>query len=104
MTPRIRRSPPHHEMALALIGVASLVPLSVTRADANLAGGPNLPPNCSGAAADATTLWPPNHTFRAIAITGVTDPDGDPVTIRVVGITQDEPTIGTGGGDACPGW
>ncbi len=56
----------------------------------------NLPPDCSAAAASPAVLWPPNHRFVDVSVTGVTDPDGDPVTITVTGITQDEPA------DACP--
>jgi hypothetical protein len=39
-------------------------------------------------------LWAPNHQFVPIAIMGVTDPDGDAVTITVTGVTQDEPVTG----------
>jgi hypothetical protein len=51
----------------------------------------NEPPDCDQAKADPALLWPPNHKFREIAITGGTDADGDPVTITVTGISQDEP-------------
>jgi hypothetical protein len=37
-----------------------------------------------------------------ISILGVTDPDGDPVSIRIDRIMQDEPTNGVGDGDTCP--
>ncbi|MGC8723506.1 MAG: CARDB domain-containing protein [Acidobacteriota bacterium] len=63
---------------------------------------PNRPPDCSQASASPALLWPPNHKLVSIAITGVTDPDGDPVTIQITGITQDEPTNGLGDGDTCP--
>ncbi len=63
---------------------------------------PDRPPDCSKAAASPAILWPPNHKLVSVAITGVTDPDGDPVTIRITGITQDEPTNGVGDGNACP--
>lgn len=33
---------------------------------------------------------------------GVTDPDGDPVTTRIVSVHQDEPTNGLGDGDTGP--
>ena len=42
------------------------------------------------AAADAST-FPPNHTMRPVAITNVTDPDQDAVTLTVTAICQDEP-------------
>jgi hypothetical protein len=62
----------------------------------------NLPPDCSGAYPSVGELWPPKHQFQAVDILGVTDPDGNPVTITVTGITQDEPLITIGGGTFCP--
>jgi hypothetical protein len=54
----------------------------------------NSPPECTAATATPGTLWPPNHRLVLVAIQGVTDPDGDPVTIQITGITQDEPLSG----------
>jgi hypothetical protein len=62
----------------------------------------NLPPDCSTAAPSVFELWPPNHKFRPISISGVTDPDGDPVTITINSIFQDEPVKGRGSGNNCP--
>jgi hypothetical protein len=64
----------------------------------------NRPPDCRGAQASPGQLWPPNHGFRDVAITGVTDPDGDPVGVSVVGVWADEPVDVQGGGDGntCP--
>jgi hypothetical protein len=36
-------------------------------------------------------MFPPDHTLRPVAITNVTDPDQDPVTLTVTAICQDEP-------------
>ena len=47
-------------------------------------------------------LWPPDHRVVAISIFGVTDPDGDEMSIRIDRILQDEPTDGTGDGNTCP--
>jgi uncharacterized repeat protein (TIGR01451 family) len=47
-------------------------------------------------------LWPPNHKLRLVTLTGATDPDGDPVTLTVSGVTQDEPLNGLGDGDTSP--
>jgi hypothetical protein len=61
---------------------------------------PNEPPDCGDAYADPSCLWPPNHKFVPVNIMGVTDPDGDPVTIVIISITSDEPTatqLGAGG-------
>ena len=64
----------------------------------------NTPPDTTGAYADPGCLWPPNHKFVAISILGVTDADGDDVTITVTGVTSDEPTAtdeGSGGANCC---
>ena len=62
----------------------------------------NSPPNCSTVTPSASSLWPPNHKFQVVALGGATDPDGDPVTLTVSGVTQDEPLNGTGDGDTSP--
>lgn len=63
---------------------------------------PNQPPDCTNAGPSVDLLWPPNHKLVTISILGVTDPDGDPVSIAVTGITQDEPVNGLGDGDTSP--
>jgi hypothetical protein len=45
---------------------------------------------CSSAVLNPITLAPADQRFINVAITGVTDPDGDPLTIGVTRITQDE--------------
>jgi len=55
-------------------------------------------PVCSGASA-GPNLWSPNHKWAWSSITGVTDADGNPVTVTITGIWQDEPTNGLGDGD-----
>lgn len=63
----------------------------------------NAPPDCSrAAAAPAVDLWPPDHRFVDVSIAGVTDPDGDPVTITILEIRQDEPVNAAGDGNTCP--
>jgi hypothetical protein len=63
---------------------------------------PNSPPDCTAATAAPEEVWPPKHKFADVAITGVTDPDGDPVTLGITGIAQDEPVEGLGDGNTCP--
>jgi len=63
---------------------------------------PNEDPNCSEATPSTDSLFPPNHKMKDISISGVTDPDGDAVTLTIDAITQDEPTNGTGDGDTSP--
>lgn len=62
----------------------------------------NQPPDCSGALASIEQIWPPNHKMVDIEIVGVTDPDGDPVTITITQITQDEPVNSQGDGNFEP--
>lgn len=62
----------------------------------------NSPPVCSAAAASLESLWPVDHTLQTINILGVSDPDGDAVTITISSIYQDEPTNGLGDGDTSP--
>lgn len=63
---------------------------------------PNQPPDCSDAFASSDLLWPPNHKWVDIEIMGVIDPDGDPVTITIDAIRQDEPVDTTGDGCFSP--
>jgi len=65
-------------------------------------GGINLPPDCTEAYATPSVFWPPNHTFASVYVRGVTDPDGDPVTITITDIGQDEPVDAEGSGSTCP--
>ena len=62
----------------------------------------NQPPNCGGAFPSVVTIWPPNHDMVNVTIQGVTDPDGDPVTINIDQIKQDEPADSTCDGHTCP--
>jgi hypothetical protein len=64
-------------------------------------GSSNRPPDCAAAQGISISLWPPDHTMVPIdilAATNITDPDGDPVTIVINSITQDEPVFGPGDG------
>jgi Beta-propeller repeat len=60
----------------------------------------NQPPDCSAAAAQPPALWPPNGQLTPVAIGGVTDPAGGPLTISVTAIRQDEPLSKKGQPDA----
>jgi len=59
----------------------------------------NIAPVCSTAEPSQSLLWPPNHKFVPITINGITDADGDSITITVDGITQDEELDAKGNGD-----
>jgi hypothetical protein len=62
----------------------------------------NRSPDCSSAHAAIARLWPPDHRLVPVEIVGVTDSDGDPVTIVVTAVTQDEPLNQEGDGGTCP--
>jgi hypothetical protein len=62
----------------------------------------NVGPACDNATANPDRLWPPNHKFVPIAIDGVTDPDGDMVTITIDSIFQDEAVTARGSGKSAP--
>ncbi|MEW6219922.1 MAG: hypothetical protein AB1634_10360 [Thermodesulfobacteriota bacterium] len=62
----------------------------------------NRPPDCFQAVADPALIWPPNHRFVPVGIAGVSDPDGDPVTVTVTAIFQDEPVDSYGDGRFTP--
>lgn len=51
----------------------------------------NHAPDVSGAIADPATIWSPDNKMVDVHVSNVHDPDGDPVTISITGITQDEP-------------
>jgi hypothetical protein len=53
----------------------------------------NAPPDCSAAVATPSVLYA-GHGFAKIQIHGVTDSDGDPTTITINGIFQDEAVYG----------
>jgi hypothetical protein len=62
----------------------------------------NQPPDCTDAIPSIDILWPPNHKFCPVNILGVTDPDGDEVTVTIDSIFQDEPVDSTGDGNFGP--
>ncbi len=92
--------PPKTYLAL-LIGVLAGSGLEQTL-DSDLLEVVNVPPDCSAVFADLDRLWPPNHAMVEIAIEGVVDADGDPITLTVLQVFQDEPVDSTGDGAFCP--
>jgi hypothetical protein len=86
-------------------GLCAGVPSCGASSDGNGDGVPdecNAPPDCSGAGAEPEGLWPPSHDLEEIFIEGVTDEDGDPVSVVIVSIEQDEPLVGDGTGNFSP--
>ena len=64
--------------------------------------GCDWPPTCDTAVPTVGSLWPPNHSWHGVGIAGITDPDGDPFTVTVTGIRQDEPVLSPGSGHFAP--
>jgi hypothetical protein len=62
----------------------------------------NSPPDCTPVTPSPSSLWPPNHQFERVTLSGATDPDGDTVTLTVTGVTQDEPLNAPGDGNTTP--
>jgi Beta-propeller repeat len=60
----------------------------------------NHPPDCSAAVASPGTLWPADGRFVPVSISGITDLEGDAVTISLTSIFQDEWYISSGTPDA----
>jgi hypothetical protein len=63
---------------------------------------PNRPPVCTQAAPSVFELPKPAGYFIPVDVLGVTDPNGDAITIAITGVMQDEPTNGLGDGDTSP--
>ena len=60
------------------------------------------PPDCANATASPNLLWPPNHEFVSIQISGVVNPTPGAVTITVTSIFQDEPVQSSDSGNTSP--
>lgn len=51
----------------------------------------NRPPEVASAVPSVGMLWPPNGALMPVEVLGIVDPDGDPVTVRITEVLQDEP-------------
>jgi hypothetical protein len=56
----------------------------------------NEPPDCGNVSVSRPVLTTVNRRFVAVTLDGANDVDGDPVTLSVDGVTQDEPVEGSG--------
>jgi len=54
------------------------------------------PPDCTNAIPSIDNLSPPTHKYSAIELLGITDPDGDAITVTITSIFQDELVAGPG--------
>lgn len=59
-------------------------------------------PSCVSASPGVSSLWPPNHQFELVDIEGITDIEGDAISITVDSIFQDEPVDSNGDGSFTP--
>ena len=59
-------------------------------------------PDCSQAKPGTSKIWPPNLKMVDIDVLGVTNTQGQPAEITIIGITQDETVNGLGDGDRSP--
>jgi hypothetical protein len=65
----------------------------------------NRAPDLSHAVFSLTSLWPANGHLEPVHLDGILDPDGDPFTVQIEDITQDEDPkapVSTGRGVTCP--
>jgi PKD repeat protein len=62
----------------------------------------NDPPVCDAARIDGTQLWPPNHRMVPVQVLGLSDVDGDAVTVEVDSVFQDEPLNAQADGNTSP--
>jgi hypothetical protein len=51
-------------------------------------------PACAAVRAEPPRLWPPDQQLAQVHIVGATDADGQPLSVHITGITQDEPVTG----------
>lgn len=59
----------------------------------------NQPPTCAAVTASPSILKPTRDQWQLITLSGASDPDGDPISYHIDGVTQDEPVSGEGIGD-----
>lgn len=84
------------------------LPLSVTDKDGGTGTDTvtvtvlNRAPVCAAAAPSESVLWPPDHRFVPISITGLTDAEDDELDVTVTSIRQDEPVRSGGANDTGP--
>ncbi|CCG01946.1 putative exported chitinase [Blastococcus saxobsidens DD2] len=62
----------------------------------------NRPPSCADAASSVASLWPPQHEYARVGVVGLSDPEGDALTVTVTSIRQDEPVREPGSGNTGP--
>lgn len=99
------------------VTVADVLGLSSTAQVNVIVLDKSAPPACDKGVAkvEADDFWPPNHKMKKVEIEGLgedrervasgtkqSDKDRDDVFVKILGVTQDEPTKGMEGSDASP--
>lgn len=85
---------------LCFLAAGSLLAFSLnSQATILVTGGGSGGPDCGRAAASEAVIWPANGAMVPETITGVTDPYGRPLTIKITGIQQNEPLGFNGSGN-----
>jgi hypothetical protein len=62
----------------------------------------NSPPDLSVARASIERLWPDDRRMVGITVNGIVDAEGDPFTVQITGVTQDENPKTPGVAGNCP--
>jgi hypothetical protein len=63
----------------------------------------NDPPSCVAAVPRPLhELWPPNHRLEGVGILGLSDVEGEAITVTATAVRQDEPVLGNGSGNKAP--
>lgn len=87
-------SPGGNDLTLTSAFVSDGITMVATLADLPAGAAPDV----SDSEPSTACLNPPNHKMKTVTIVGVTDADGDPVTITILSITSDEATDTGGSG------
>jgi hypothetical protein len=56
----------------------------------------NKPPDCSNVKVSPEVLPSTSRNFFPVTVSGATEPDGEPMTVSITGVTQSEPVRGVG--------
>lgn len=60
-------------------------------------------PSCAAVTGDVATFWAPNNKLSPVTLSGGSDADGDPISLAITGVTQDERLTLRGAPDAQAG-
>ena len=94
---------------LAAVGLALVSGTALAQLSTNSCSSPQIDAPRQGRHSHTDTsadgvVWPPNHKFRTMKLSGSTNSRGADCDINITGVRQDEPTngVGSGGPKHCP--